>query len=100
MRTFLILILGVVVVWLLIERGRLLEEAKAAQAKLEENGRELEQLKTRAQANRTAQPPGTMLRPGTLLPSGGTQGPAKGNWLDDRIDRGAKALDPKKPGLR
>jgi hypothetical protein len=94
------LVLGAIVVWLLIERGRLTEEAKAAQAKLEENGKELEQLRVRAQANRTVQPPGTMLRPGSLLPPEGTQGAAKGNWLDDRIDKGSKALDPKKPGLR
>ena len=66
MRNLLILILGAAVVWLLIERNRLTNELAASATQLTEVQSRVDQ--------------------------GRSLGGSRKSWLDDHIDRGAKAL--------
>lgn len=84
MRNLLILVLGAVVVWLLMERHRLMDELTAAKTEVEASQKkavEIEQQLTRS---------------GTRTPSV-THG-RQGSWLDAHLERGAKALAPQKNG--
>lgn len=88
MRNLLILILGAAVVWLLIERNRLTDEANAAVAQIAEKDKELAEMR--------ALVPGTR----TIIQPGGTRtiirdNPGKSSWLNEHLEKGAKALDPK-----
>ena len=88
MRTFLILILGAAVVWLLIERSRLTDELEAAVTQVDAKEKELTELRAALPGTRTiVQPGGTR----TII----RNGPGKGSWLDEHLEKGAKALEPK-----
>ena len=80
MRNLLILVLGAAVVWLLIERGRLTEEATVAKAELEKSQKTVEVY---------------VRQVGVLTSSGVPAAAAPGrkeSWLDAHLDKGAKAL--------
>lgn len=96
MRYLVIVILAAACVWLFIERNRLKEEVAAVQAQLAESQKEVgeltQQVATFTGVSRTIILPGgtrTIIQPQT------TQ--QKSNWLDSHIEKGANALDSKKP---
>ena len=86
MRNLLILVLGAVVVWLLIERNRLVQETEVSKAEVE---------KLQKEAKDTDQ---QLIALGVKKPSGkgGAVGvpPRKESWLDAHLEKGAKALNP------
>jgi hypothetical protein len=78
-RNLLILVLGGVIVWLLIDRNRLNEELAAAKSELATAQEQLAPVK-----------PGQHGRPNAARgTAGGNRG---GSWLDEHIERGAKIL--------
>ena len=88
MRNLLILILGAAVIWLLIERSRLSDELSAAVTQVDAKEKELAELREAVPGTRTIVQPG-----GTRTIIRETRG--KGSWLNEHLEKGAKALDPK-----
>ena len=86
MRNLLILVLGAVVVWLLIERNRLVQEAEVAKGevqKLQDAAKDTDQQLTALGIKRPSvkgAPIGAPLR--------------RESWLDAHLEKGAKALNP------
>ena len=80
MRNLLILILGAVIVWLLIERTRLIDEANVAKADLDKAQKTVE-VYVRQVGVLTTPVPG-----GPLVPA------KKDSWLNAHLEKGAKAL--------
>lgn len=86
MRTFLILVLTGVVVWLLIERQRLTDELAAANTRLVE----VEKALANNPAAARSMGAGALGSPGALSAPGTNEG--RGTWLDAHVERGAKVL--------
>ena len=88
MRNLLILVLGAAVVWLLIERSRLTDELTAAVTQVDAKEKELTELRAAVPGTRTiVQPGGTR----TII----REAPGKSSWLNEHLEKGAKALEPK-----
>jgi hypothetical protein len=83
-RNLLILVLGAVVVWLMMERNRLIEEATVAKNELSALQKKVEEVERQTGAK-------FISRPGTPIPVAVGH---KGSWLDAHIEKGAKALSP------
>jgi hypothetical protein len=83
-RNVLILVLGGVIVWLMIERNRLIEEAAVAKNELSALQKKVEEVERQAGAK-------FISRPGTPVPVAAGH---KGSWLDKHIEKSAKALTP------
>ena len=80
MRNLLILVLGAAVVWLLIERSRLTEEAAVAKTELDKTQKTVEVY---------------VRQVGVLTSTGVPAGPPasrKESWLDAHVEKGARAL--------
>ena len=85
MRNLLILVLGAAVVWLLIERSRLVQEAEVAKGevgKLQEEAKATDEHLTALGVKR---PAGKGAAPGW-------NAPRRESWLDAHLEKGAKAL--------
>jgi hypothetical protein len=84
-RYLLILLLGVAVVWLLVERNGLMTDVAKLQADVATNEKRAQEAEQKLAAITGPRQPGS---PSVL---GGTG--TRGTWLDEHIQRGAKALE-------
>ena len=89
MRNLLIVILGAVCIWLLIERSQLSEKLSVAETEVGQLQKKLEAVQ-RPVVTSGGHP---VYTPGTSISAPGQSGP-KGSWLDEHVERGARALNP------
>lgn len=83
MRNLLILVLGAAVVWLLIERNRLVQEAEVAKGEVGKLQEEVKATDEHLSALGVKRPSGK---------AGGAWPQKRESWLDAHLEKGAKAL--------
>ena len=87
-RALFLLILVAAVVWLFIERHQLTGRVATLEAEVATKAKEITELKNREPEVRTIVGPGGTR---TII----KEVPKKENWLDQHVERGAKALAPR-----
>ena len=94
MRTLLILVFAVAAVWLFTERLRLTDQVTSLEEQLKKKQEEVDDYAKQAQAA-SARPSGTFFngQPGTVKQP---IVPQKPGWINEHVEKGARALDPKR----
>ena len=95
MRTLLILVFAVASIWLFTERMRLTDQVAALEEQLKKKEADLEDYVKQAQRAAAAARPGGNLSPSGLPP---IAPPPKAGWINDHVEKGARALDTPKTG--
>jgi hypothetical protein len=94
-RTLLILVFAVAAVWLFTERLRLTDQVTSLEEQLKKKQEEVDDYAKQAQA--------TSARPSSPFSNNGQPGtakqpivPQKPGWINEHVEKGARALDPKR----